>query len=211
MNIKALIIDDHPLFRDALELALIKSDITPSNIRCESTIENGIKALNTESYGLLLLDLNLSDSRDFEGLSKVRAVNQTIPIIIISANETEQAYNTAMTLGASGYIPKSSALEDITAAIKSVLSGQSVFPEKVNDLNAASNSASQKLGSLTPAQHRVMNCLSDGLLNKQIAFEMSISEATVKAHMTAIFRKLGANNRTQALLIFRDATQLTNV
>ena len=211
MNIKALIIDDHPLFRDALELALIKSDITPSNIRCESTIENGIKALNTESYGLLLLDLNLSDSRDFEGLSKVRAVNQTIPIIIISATETEQAYNTAMTLGASGYIPKSSALEDITAAIKSVLSGQSVFPEKVNDLNAASNSASQKLGSLTPAQHRVMNCLSDGLLNKQIAFEMSISEATVKAHMTAIFRKLGANNRTQALLIFRDATQLTNV
>ena len=211
MNIKALIIDDHPLFRDALELALIKSDITPSNIRCESTIENGIKALNSESYGLLLLDLNLSDSRDFEGLSKVRAVNQTIPIIIISATETEQAYNTAMTLGASGYIPKSSALEDITAAIKSVLSGQTVFPEKVSDLSAASNSASQKLGSLTPAQHRVMNCLSDGLLNKQIAFEMSISEATVKAHMTAIFRKLGANNRTQALLIFRDATQLTNV
>ena len=211
MNIKALIIDDHPLFRDALELALIKSDITPSNIRCESTIENGIKALNTESYGLLLLDLNLSDSRDFEGLSKVRAVNQTIPIIIISATETEQAYNTAMTLGASGYIPKSSALEDITAAIKSVLSGQTVFPEKVSDLSAASNSASQRLGSLTPAQHRVMNCLSDGLLNKQIAFEMSISEATVKAHMTAIFRKLGANNRTQALLIFRDATQLTNV
>lgn len=211
MNIKALIIDDHPLFRDALELALIKSDITPSNIRCESTIENGIKALNTENYGLLLLDLNLSDSRDFEGLSKVRAVNQTIPIIIISATETEQAYNTAMTLGASGYIPKSSALEDITAAIKSVLSGQTVFPEKVSDLSAASNSASQRLGSLTPAQHRVMNCLSDGLLNKQIAFEMSISEATVKAHMTAIFRKLGANNRTQALLIFRDATQLTNV
>ena len=211
MNIKALIIDDHPLFRDALELALIKSDITPSNIRCESTIENGIKALNTESYGLLLLDLNLSDSRDFEGLSKVRAVNQTIPLIIISATETEQAYNTAMTLGASGYIPKSSALEDITAAIKSVLSGQTVFPEKVSDLSAASNSASQRLGSLTPAQHRVMNCLSDGLLNKQIAFEMSISEATVKAHMTAIFRKLGANNRTQALLIFRDATQLTNV
>jgi len=211
VNIKALIIDDHPLFRDALELALIKSDITPSNIRCESTIENGIKALNTENYGLLLLDLNLSDSRDFEGLSKVRAFNQTIPIIIISATETEQAYNTAMTLGASGYIPKSSALEDITAAIKSVLSGQTVFPEKVSDLSAASNSASQRLGSLTPAQHRVMNCLSDGLLNKQIAFEMSISEATVKAHMTAIFRKLGANNRTQALLIFRDATQLTNV
>jgi len=201
VNIKALIIDDHPLFRDALELALIKSDITPSNIRCESTIENGIKALNTENYGLLLLDLNLS------------AVNQTIPIIIISATETEQAYNTAMTLGASGYIPKSSALEDITAAIKSVLSGQTVFPEKVSDLSAASNSASQRLGSLTPAQHRVMNCLSDGLLNKQIAFEMSISEATVKAHMTAIFRKLGANNlgMQHSLLTYEFTLQLAEL
>lgn len=208
-TIKALIIDDHPLFRAALELALIKSDIKADNIRSESNAADGISALGSDKFCLLLLDLNLSDSRGFEGLSKIRAIDQSIPIIIVSATETKQAYANALALGATGYIPKSSPLEGITACIKTVLSGQASFPEGMSAVLEGNSDAAQKLGSLTPAQHRVMNCLSDGLLNKQIAFEMGISEATVKAHMTAIFRKLGANNRTQALLIFRDATQLS--
>jgi len=78
----------------------------------------------------------------------------------------------------------------------------------MSNIESAEDTAAKKLSSLTPAQQRVMSCLSDGLLNKQIAFEMGISEATVKAHMTAIFRKLGANNRTQALLVFRDAVRV---
>ncbi len=205
---KVLVIDDHPLFRDALELALTKAQIDPQNIQSASNIATGITLMNESSFSLILLDLNLSDSQDFEGLSKIRAVNSSIPIIIVSATESHQAYQTAKSLGASGYIPKSSPLDNITQSIGIVLSGGESFPEDVSDDQDSISLAAEKLGSLTPAQHRVMTCLSDGLLNKQIAYEMGISEATVKAHMTAIFRKLGANNRTQALLIFRDATRL---
>lgn len=210
-DVKVLIIDDHPLFRAALEVALLKSKILPRNIQSVSNIADAVEALKTMSFDLHLLDLNLSDSKGFEGLSKIRAAEQSTPIVIVSATETAQAYRTAMSLGASGYIPKSSALDDITSAIKSVLSGNNAFPENISDQEQFDSTASQKLASLTPAQQRVMSCLSDGLLNKQIAFKMGISEATVKAHMTAIFRKLGANNRTQALLVFRDATRLQSV
>ena len=206
-TIKVLIIDDHPLFRAALEVALVKSKINPQNIESVSSITDAIAAMNKASFSLLLLDLNLSDSQDFEGLSKIRAINENIPTIIVSATESTQAYETAASLGASGYIPKSSSLEIISQSIASVLAGEKAFP-KGSELSEGDSAAAQKLGSLTPAQHRVMSCLSDGLLNKQIAFEMGISEATVKAHMTAIFRKLGANNRTQALLVFRDAVRL---
>ena len=206
--IKVLVIDDHPLFRDALELALIKSKIASNDIQTESNIAEAITALKSDNYALILLDLNLPDSEDFEGFSKIRALDPTIPIIIVSATESPKAYATAISLGAAGYIPKSSTLECISKSIETVLSGQKTFPDDLKTCEVKDGEAAQKLGSLTPAQHRVMSCLSDGLLNKQIAFEMGISEATVKAHMTAIFRKLGANNRTQALLVFRDATRL---
>ena len=206
---KVLVIDDHPLFRDALELALIKSKVVPQNIQSVSNLSAAIEYIKKTNYSLILLDLNLSDCQDFEGLSKIRAINNSVPIIIVSATETVEAFTTAIALGAAGYIPKSSPLDDITSSIEIVLSGQKAFPENISDSQTANLNAAQKLRSLTPAQTRVMSCLSDGLLNKQIAFEMGISEATVKAHMTAIFRKLGANNRTQALLVFRDATRLS--
>lgn len=204
-----LVIDDHPLFRAALELALIKANIDPQNIRSSASIANALLALQDNKYSLILLDLNLSDSQDFEGFSKIRAADEHVPIIVVSATEKPVAFSTAKSLGASGYIPKSSDLKDITQAITTVLAGQLSFPETATHTSQETDAA-EKLASLTPAQHRVMSCLSDGLLNKQIAFEMSISEATVKAHMTAIFRKLGANNRTQALLVFRNATRLQN-
>lgn len=206
---KVLVIDDHPLFRDALELALIKSKVASQNIQSVSNLSGAIEYIKKTNYSLILLDLNLSDCQDFEGLSKIRAINNSVPIIIVSATETVEAFTTAIALGAAGYIPKSSPLDDITSSIEIVLSGQKAFPENISDSQTANLNAAQKLRSLTPAQTRVMSCLSDGLLNKQIAFEMGISEATVKAHMTAIFRKLGANNRTQALLVFRDATRLS--
>ena len=205
---KVLVVDDHPLFRAALEVALMKSNIDATNIESVGCVADAVTALKTDQYSLALLDLNLSDSQDFEGLSKIRAVDQSTPIIIVSATDTKQAYATAHALGASGYIPKSTPLDCMTKSILSVLSGEKSFPDSTSNGVDIESAAAEKLASLTPAQRRVMSCLSDGLLNKQIAFEMGISEATVKAHMTAIFRKLGANNRTQALLIFRDATRL---
>ena len=203
-----LVIDDHPLFRDALKLALTKSQIKPDHIHSASCLSSAITAMETNCPSLILLDLNLSDTQGFEGFSKIRSINNQIPIIIVSATESKQAFCTAKSLGASGYIPKSSTLEDITKSIKTVLSGASSFPDAMSNTRDDDYQAADKLGSLTPAQHRVMSCLSNGLLNKQIAFEMGISEATVKAHMTAIFRKLGANNRTQALLVFREAIRI---
>ena len=202
-----LVIDDHPLFRDALKLALTKSQIKSDHIHSASCLSSAIRAMERNCPSLILLDLNLSDTQGFEGFSKLRAINNQVPIIIVSATESTHAYSTAKSLGASGYIPKSSTLEDISKSIKTVLSGASSFPDAISICDD-DHEAAHKLGSLTPAQHRVMSCLSNGLLNKQIAFEMGISEATVKAHMTAIFRKLGANNRTQALLVFRDATRI---
>lgn len=205
--VKVLVIDDHPLFRGALELALIKAEITPQHIDSAASISAALETMQTTRYRLILLDLNLSDSHGFEGFSKIRAADEQVPIVVVSATETPSAYSTAKSLGAAGYIPKSSNLSKITGSITAAMSGATSFPETTGGTDSDTEAA-DKLASLTPAQHRVMSCLSDGLLNKQIAFEMSISEATVKAHMTAIFRKLGANNRTQALLIFRDATRL---
>lgn len=202
-----LIIDDHPLFRDALGLALTKAKFTSENIHSHSCIAQSLPSIEKEKFDLVLLDLNLPDSQDFEGYSKIRAADEDVPIIVVSATESQPAFSTAKSLGASGYIPKSSDLIDITQAIEMVMGGRKFFPDTTSGPTSDTDAA-KKLASLTPAQHRVMTCLSDGLLNKQIAFEMNISEATVKAHMTAIFRKLGANNRTQALLIFRNATRL---
>ena len=204
---KVLVTDDHPLFREALELALVKAEISPTNIHSRNCIAHSLDAIAETKFDLVLLDLNLPDSHDFEGFSKIRAADEDVPIMVVSATETSQAYSTAKSLGASGYLPKSSDLTSITHAVVRVLNGDTSFPEITSDTRAETGAA-EKLASLTPAQHRVMSCLSDGRLNKQIAFDMSISEATVKAHMTAIFRKLGANNRTQALLIFRNATRL---
>lgn len=203
-----LIVDDHPLFRDALELAITRIKVKTYSINHAGSISEAQSALKADVFALILLDLNMDDSTDFEGVSKILGRNGDTPILIVSATETPQAYATAKSMGIAGYIPKSLSLPEITQSIETVLNGGTSFPEGQSAANDSSQKAAANLASLTPAQQRVMSCLSDGLLNKQIAYEMSISEATVKAHMTAIFRKLGANNRTQALLMFREATRL---
>lgn len=203
-----LIIDDHPLFRDALALAVEKASSGQANIAQAGSLNEALEHLKNTRPDLVLLDLNMSDSTDFDGLSKIQIASDKADIIVVSATETQQAYTTAQSLGAKGYIPKSAALDDMAQAISTVMTGNTSFPNLSELETDKNNDAAEKLSSLTPAQQKVMSCLSDGLLNKQIAYEMGISEATVKAHMTAIFRKLGANNRTQALLIYRDATLL---
>lgn len=206
--IKTLIIDDHPLFRDALELAVDKAAGNSAHVIHAGSLALAIDKIGEHSFDLILLDLNMGDSSDFDGLSKIQNLAASTKIVIVSATETPHAYSTAKSLGAQGYIPKSLPLTEMTQALKTVLNGETYFPETLNETETNGTEAADKLASLTPAQRRVMDCLSEGLLNKQIAYEMGISEATVKAHMTAIFRKLGANNRTQALLIYRKATAL---
>ena len=203
----ALIIDDHPLFRDALETALIDAGNGKLKGVHAASIATALDILQSQVPDLVLLDLNLADSNGFDGLAKLQASGVTCPIVVVSATESTGVFNQARTLGAAGYLPKSMDLGDLSAALATVLDGGTWFP--VGEVNDDVDDA-DRIASLTPAQRRVINGLSDGLLNKQIAYEMGISEATVTAHMTAIFRKLGANNRTQALLLYKSALDVNN-
>lgn len=202
--VRVLIIDDHPLFRDALEVALAQA--APGGVE---TAQAGSLAAATEiaqsdDFNLILLDLNLGDTEGFDSLARLKAVATKSPVAVVSATENPSAYEKARVLGALGYLPKSLPLTELSAAIGQLLAGGSAFPE--NDATVDSGDETiEKVASLTPAQRRVLAGLSEGLLNKQIAHEMGISDATVKAHMTAIMRKLGATNRTQALLIYKSA------
>jgi DNA-binding NarL/FixJ family response regulator len=204
---KALIVDDHPLFRDALETALsLASGATAFAVHAGS-IKQAQDRLEEETFQLILLDLNLADADGFDGFARLQSSGVSCPIVVVSATESDSVFEQAKTLGAAGYLPKSLALDELAAALITVLDGGQWFPEP-SGTALESDEDMERVASLTPAQRRVISGLSDGLLNKQIAYEMGISEATVKAHMTAIFRKLGANNRTQALLIYKSALGL---
>lgn len=204
-----LIIDDHPLFRDGLELAC--SSLADREVALDkaSSLGEGLAKLDDAEFDLVLLDLNLPDSRGLEGLARMREQSPDLNISVISATETNEAMRKAMGLGAVGYLPKSLDLSSLKLALGDLLATGSWYPPEFKP-DGEDDGAVSKLDSLTPAQRRVLQGLSEGLLNKQIAYEMGISIATVKAHLTAIFRKLGAHNRTQALLFYKEATGLNH-
>lgn len=203
-----LIVEDHPLFRDALVAALTRAFPSNAEAHQANSIAEAQDRLEAQKMDLILLDLNVTDASGFDGLSRIKAMHPNRPVYVVSATEGADAYNKARALGAAGYLPKSLSLDDLSAALATALDGGSWFPETGNAISTADCEIASRIASLTPAQRRVLSGLADGLLNKQIAYEMGISEATVKAHMTAIFRKLGANNRTQALLVYKQAVSL---
>jgi len=202
-----LIVDDHPLFRDALAEALKRSRPDLES-RFATTAAEAIEAVADTSVTLVLLDLQLAGDSGFDTLVKISGARPNLPVAIVSATEKPEAYRKALSLGAVGYLPKSLQLEQLGHALSRLASGESWFPEEIESAPEGEDTPEARLASLTPAQRRVLGGLSEGLLNKQIAYEMDISEATVKAHMTAIFRKLGVSNRTQALLMLRDVTEI---
>lgn len=201
---RVLIVDDHPLFRDALDVALERA--MPGMIETvhAGTLADALEQLGKDQFTLVLLDLNMSDTEGFDGLTRLLAASGDAKVAIVSATESTQAFATAKTLGASAYLPKSLPPKELTYAIWAIFDEGGWYPDFKEEDEAVSDAA-RNVAQLTPAQRRVLNGLAAGLLNKQIAYEMGISDATVKAHMTAIMRKLGATNRTQALLIYRDA------
>lgn len=203
---QTLIITDHALLRDAIGVALARSTLDAPRSTHAQNLHEAMACLDQSHFDLILLDLTVSDSDGFEGLIKLKTHNaKQTPVIVISTRESSVNCNTAKQLGAAGYLCNRSSFDTIKAAIDKVAQGDIVFPRHNN--NHALPPSTANRACLTPAQKRVMTSLSDGLLNKQIAHEMGITEATVKAHMTAIFRKLGASNRTQAMLIYREATR----
>jgi DNA-binding NarL/FixJ family response regulator len=198
---RIIIVDDHPLFRAALRQTLAGGD--PSIEVEEAGDLAGLNAaLETDrDCDLVLLDLNMPGVRGFSGLLLLRAQYPDVPVAIISAVEDGAVIRRAFELGASGYLHKSVGPPEIRRAIETVLSGEVFVPEGIDIASDDDHSGlMRRLSTLTPQQVRVLMMLSDGLMNKQIAYELSISEATVKAHVSAILQKLDVDSRTQAVI-----------
>ncbi|MTI18825.1 response regulator transcription factor [Rhodobacteraceae bacterium RKSG542] len=196
-----IIADDHPLFRGALRQTVEKF-FEGSSIIEVGTLEDVSAALEREDdVDLIFLDLTMPGMRGFSGLMYLRAQYAGVPIVIVSGNEDPAAMRSAIEFGAAGYIPKSLGIEVINDAVNTILTGGIWTPPDV-DISGESDAArmAQRMASLTPQQVRVLMMLSQGLLNKQIAYELSVSEATVKAHVSAILQKLGVESRTQAVI-----------
>lgn len=192
-----LVADDHPLFRAALVQAVREAAPEREVIERE-TLGGALEALEAQKIGLLTLDLHMPDSDGLAGLLQVRSLFPAVPVIVVSGDTGPGLAGRAASLGASGFVPKSSDLPVIREAVEAVLDGDTWLPDEAEE--SAEDAA---LKTLTPAQLKVLLHVRDGLLNKQIAYEMQISEATVKAHMTTVMQKLGVQTRTQAAMLAR--------
>jgi DNA-binding NarL/FixJ family response regulator len=200
---RILIADDHPLVRGALRQAVANAVAGAELVEC-GALEDVTKALEANSeVDLILLDLAMPGVRGYSGLMMLRAQYPSAPVVVVSGREERNVIRLCIDFGASGFIPKSTDMETMQLAIRSVLAGDLWAPPDV-DLNAPVDrdtaDSVRRLASLTPQQVRVLMMLSEGLLNKQIAYELSVSEATVKAHVSAILQKLGVESRTQAVI-----------
>jgi len=198
-----VIADDHPLFRGALREA-VSGLFDDAGIAEAGSFDEVVKLLDPGGdVDLVLLDLSMPGVRGFSGLMYLRAQYPSVPVVVVSANDDHAVIRRCMEFGASGFIPKTLGTDAIRAAIARVLEGGVWTPPDV-DLKGGSDTEStelvQRLSTLTPQQVRVLMMLSEGLLNKQIAYELSVSEATVKAHVSAILQKLGVESRTQAVI-----------
>ena len=199
-----LIADDHPLMVGGLRQAVLAA--APSaEIAVAHDFDSMVAALDASpDTDLVLLDLAMPGVRGFSGLLFLRSARPSIPVIVISGNEERVVIRHCMEFGAAGFIPKTSSLDTMRGAIAEVLDGGRWTPPDFDPgsaPNGASSAMARRLASLTPQQIRVLMMLSQGLLNKQIAYELGVSEATVKAHVSAIFQKLGVESRTQAVIL----------
>lgn len=199
-----IIADDHPLFRGALRQVL--SNLPEDAEILEVGDFDAAKKLVVErdDIDLLLLDLTMPGGTGLAGLVTLKALQPALPIIIVSATDDTATIKHAVELGASGFISKSASMETIGEAVHAVIAGDIWTPSDI-DLDQAHDPEIEalinKIRTLTPQQTRVLTMLAEGLLNKQIAYELNVSEATVKAHVSAVLQKLGVDSRTQAVIL----------
>ena len=199
---RVVIADDHPLFRGALRETLAKLFPQAGIVEVGSFDELQSLIDRDSAVDLVLLDLTMPGARGFSGLMYLRGQYPQIPVIVVSANTEPGVVRRCIEFGASGFIPKTTSVEQMRTAIRSVLEGGAWVPPDIElgDSDPETSDIVARLASLTPQQMRVLMMLSEGLLNKQIAHELSVSEATVKAHVSAILQKLGVESRTQAVI-----------
>ncbi len=205
-----LIIDDHPLFLEALEAALHVA-FPAAKVETADSIGGAKRVLGAGARpDLILLDLKMPDATGFEGVVSLKAANPRTPLCVISSLSGEEIVRQIRDLGASGFINKSEKRENIIAAVRQLLEGRVHFGLDGDSLAAAGHASHDReldilarLRELTPQQYKVLSLICEGKLNKQIAYELDIVETTVKAHITSIFKKLAIHNRTQAVLIMQ--------
>lgn len=204
-----LIADDHPLFRAALRGAA--AEVADDIDTCEAASLDEVLAVLDARHDidLVLLDLHMPGNHGLGGLAAIRAQHPAVAVALVSANEDPQIIRRALDHGAAGYIPKSAGLDELRDAIRTVLACEEWLPAALRPAVARAPSSpadadlAARLASLTPQQFRVLTLVAEGLLNKQIADRLDVQERTIKAHLSAIFEKLGARNRTQASVILR--------
>lgn len=198
-----VIADDHPLFRGALKQAI--EGMAGAGAILEAGDFDTVKRIvaEHEDIDLVLLDLSMPGASGLSGLITLRGLDAGLPLVIVSAHDDPQTIRRALELGASGFISKSASMEDIRAAVATVLDGGIAAPAGLDlgvEGDAEISDLIRRLQSLTPQQARVLGMLAEGLLNKQIAYELGVSEATIKAHVSAVLQKLGVDSRTQAVI-----------
>jgi DNA-binding NarL/FixJ family response regulator len=199
-----IVADDHPLFRSAIKEAL-EAEQGETNF-LEANSFASLQALVDEhrEVDLVLLDLHMPGVSGFAGLVYLCKRYPSVPVVIISANEDPVVIKRALEHGAAGFIPKSSSIDTITEAIGAILMGEIWSPASTQSnlpgRNVSELELAEHMAQLTPQQFKVLMMMSQGLLNKQIAYDLDVSEATIKAHVSAIMNKLGVSNRTQAVL-----------
>lgn len=211
-----LVADDHPLFRDALQ-AVVGAGLTDTQLLEADSLAAAMECIEAhEGLDLLLLDLSLPDTEGLAGLKTLRDTCPWLPVAIVSAHQERQLVLDAIALGAVGYIPKSTPREQLLAALTQILQGQLYLPADVmrrppppnvprsSGVEAKSEERQTRLARLTGKQQDVLRCMAQGMSNKQIARELSIAETTVKTHVSAILRKLGATSRVHAIVIASD-------
>ena len=198
-----LVADDHPLFRAAVLHVLHERLPQFRTLEAASAATLGTALQEHPEVELVLLDLSMPGARGFSSLLHVRGEYPELPVVIISSNDHPRVIRRAQQFGAAGFIPKSAPAEAMGDAIQAVLDGGSGFPPMAAERSEADAELAARLAQLTPQQFRVLLCLADGLLNKQIAAALGLAENTVKVHVTAILKKLACYSRTQAAVLVK--------
>jgi len=200
---KLIIADDHPLFRAALIHVLHAAMPGTRMLEAASAAQlDGLLGQHADA-DLMLLDLTMPGARGFSALLHARGQYPDVPVVVISSNDHPRVVRRAQQFGAAGFIPKSAPPEAIAAAVAAVLDGARAFPPMRAERSEADARLAARLAQLTPQQFRVLLCLADGLLNKQIAHQLGLAENTVKVHVTAILKKLDCYSRTQAAVLVK--------
>lgn len=206
VNFRLLIADDHPLYRDALATTL-SQHFPDCRLLQSEDLDSTLEQLRGTTLDLLLLDLNMPGSEGFNGLARIRNDFPAVPVVVVSGSDRNSVIQQAAALGASGFLSKTARPDEIVRCLEAVFAGEQWFSREALE-SVEESGLADRLSRLTPQQLRIFQMIARGMLNKQIAYELEITEPTVKSHVTAILRKLELRDRKQ---LIREAQSLTRL